>query len=288
MNLEYGEKGGNPDRGGRAQVGRADDCGVRSLVWRGVTADLKVFAAHGIYGMAAVTALTVQSTLGVKGSRAVDSELLSQTLTCLRGDVKFAGIKIGMLAEAGLVGVVADFLAGEGEDVRERVVLDPVMRSSSGRLLLDAGGVEALKRRLLGQVGWITPNVDEAAALTRLPVGSREEIAAAAAKLQAMAEEAGNSELHVVVTGGDREQPDDFLRTPRGEEYWLAGERVETNSTHGTGCAFSTALVCALIEGYPPYPAVEAAKGYVTAALKSAYPVGRGKGPMNHLYRFGG
>ena len=98
----------------------------------GVTADLKVFAAHGIYGMAAVTALTVQSTLGVQGSRAVDAELLKQTLDCLRDDVEFSGIKIGMLAEAGLVEVVADFLAGLGDEVRERVVLDPVMRSSSG------------------------------------------------------------------------------------------------------------------------------------------------------------
>ncbi len=287
MNLESGEKEGAEALGvaGERLVGLTI-AGFDPSSGAGVTADLKVFAAHGIYGMAAVTALTVQSTLGVQGSRAVDAELLKQTLECLRDDVDFSGIKIGMLAEAGLVEVVANFLAGLGDEVRERVVLDPVMRSSSGRLLLEARGVEALKGRLLRQVGWITPNVDEAAALTRLPVGNREEIATAAARLQEMAAEAGNGELNVVVTGGHRERPDDFLRTLRGEEYWLAGERVETNATHGTGCAFSTALVCGLIEGYPAYPAVEAAKGYVTAALKAAYPVGRGKGPMNHLYRF--
>jgi hydroxymethylpyrimidine/phosphomethylpyrimidine kinase len=283
MSLESGGKQSSRERNGLVGLTIA---GFDPSSGAGATADLKVFAAHGIYGMAAVTALTVQSTLGVRASRAVDAEVLHQTLVCLREDVNFAGIKIGMLADARLVEVVADFLAGEGEDMRERVVLDPVMRSSSGRSLLDARGVEVLKRRLLRQVGWITPNVDEAAALTRLPVGSREEIAAAAARLQEMAAEAGNGELNVVVTGGHREQPDDFLRTLRGEEYWLAGERVETTSTHGTGCAFSTALVCALMEGYPAYPAVEAAKAYVTAALKTAYPVGRGKGPMNHLYRF--
>lgn len=254
----------------------------------GVTADLKVFAAHGIYGMAAVTALTVQSTLGVRDSRAVEAGLLKETLACLGEDVDFAGIKIGMLAGRELVEVVADFLAGLGDEARERVVLDPVIASSSGRALLEPDGVEALERRLLGLVGWITPNWDEAAALTGLPVGSREEIAAAAGRLQEMAAEAGNGDLNVVVTGGHGERPDDFLRTPRGEEHWLTGERVETNATHGTGCAFSTALTCGLIEGFPAYPAVEAAKAYVTAALHAAYPVGTGKGPLNHLYRFGG
>ena len=287
MSLESGGKVGAESLGTEERLVGLTVAGFDPSAGAGVTADLKVFAAHGIYGMAAVTALTVQSTLGVKGIRAVDSELLKQTLACLRDDVTFAGIKIGMLAERGLVDAVSDFLAELGEDVRERVVLDPVLRSSSGRSLLDGAGVESLKRRLLGQIGWITPNVDEAAALTRLAVGSREEISAAAERLQEMAAEAGNGELHVVVTGGHREQPDDFLRTPRGEGYWLAGKRVQTNSTHGTGCAFSTALTCALINGYPAYPAVEAAKAYVTAALKAAYPVGRGKGPMNHLFRFG-
>src|SRR5450631_1835303 len=125
MNLETGGKGG-ATRDGEAkdrQVGLTI-AGFDPSSGAGVTADLKVFAAHGIYGMAAVTALTVQSTVGVRSSRAVDAELLKQTLACLREDVKFAGIKIGMLAEAGLVEVVADFLAGEGDDIRERVVLD--------------------------------------------------------------------------------------------------------------------------------------------------------------------
>ena len=248
----------------------------------GITADLKVFAAHDIYGMACITALTIQSTLGVRRVEPIAAITLSETLACLREDVILSGVKIGMLARAETVGQVAAFLNGTID--RIRVVLDPVLRSSSGRELLNAAGVNRLRAELLARVGWVTPNLDELAVLIESEPLRRQDIPAAASKLQQIARQAGNPELHVVVTGGHFDRPDDFLRTPDGEEAWLPGERVETSSTHGTGCAFSSALLCQLLRGAKPKQAVEAAKAYVTGALKAAYPLGRGKGPMHHLF----
>jgi hydroxymethylpyrimidine/phosphomethylpyrimidine kinase len=246
----------------------------------GISADLKVFAAHGIYGMACITALTVQSTLGVQGVEPVAPATIRQTLDCLREDIAPAGIKIGMLATAEAVTEVAEFLARSGID-RQRVVLDPVIRSSSGRELLSAEGVDRLRSELLTHVGWITPNLDELAVLTGMEIGGREDIPAAAARLQE-----ANRSLHVLVTGGHLDRPDDFLLTPDGSVAWLEGERVETSATHGTGCALSSALLCQLIRGITGTEAAAQAKAYVTAALKSAYRVGRGKGPMHHLFRW--
>lgn len=249
----------------------------------GTTADLKVFAAHNIYGMACITALTVQSTLGVKRVEPVAANTIRETLDYLREDVPPSGVKIGMLATAEAVGEVARFLTEAGID-RQRVVLDPVIRSSSGRELLSIAGVDRLRTELLSLVEWITPNLDELALLIESGPIRREDIPAAAAKLQDLARQTGNTELHVLVTGGHLDRPDDFLRMPEGEEIWFSAGRVETSSTHGTGCAFSSALLCHLVKGVAPKEAVAAAKAYVTDALKAAFPVGRGKGPMHHLF----
>jgi hydroxymethylpyrimidine/phosphomethylpyrimidine kinase len=249
----------------------------------GVTADLKVFAAHHTYGMACITALTVQSTLGVRRVEPVASSVLRDTLACLYDDIRPNGVKLGMLATREAVEEISEFLGGASIP-KERVVLDPVLRSSSGKALLSDEGVQSLRSRLLSHVGWITPNLDELAILTGVTSIRREEIPEAAAELQRQTLEIGNPDLHVLVTGGHLDRPDDFLRTSQGEDHWLSGERVETNSTHGTGCALSSALLCQLIAGKSPREAAMEAKAYVTAALKSAYPVGRGKGPMHHLF----
>ena len=299
----------------------------------GVTADLKVFAAHGLYGVSAITALTVQSTQGVRRMKPVSSELLEETLACLADDVEIAGVKIGMLATASNVAAVSRFLAGI-EVPRGRVVLDPVIRSSSGRELLDAAGLRELSGELLPRVGWITPNREELAALIGRRVEGREEIPTAAGALQA-----GYPGLNIVVTGGDANPPNDFLRIaedgeaatsesasgdelegggdnagsgrgasggagrelagfsgPDGgaawrdgrglREFWLEGERVETSATHGTGCTFSSALLAAVVSGKRGAEAVKAAKEYVSGAMRAAYEVGKGAGPLHHLYRF--
>jgi hydroxymethylpyrimidine/phosphomethylpyrimidine kinase len=280
--------GGKLDFQGRVPPVALTIAGFDPSSGAGITADLKVFAAHGIFGVAAITALTVQSTQGVRRSAAVEASLVAETLRCLWDDVVPAGIKIGMLASREIVEEVAGSLepAGQGEHpvYGSRVVLDPVLRSSSGRELLDVKGVEVLKRRLLANVSWITPNFDELEVLTGVKAQDRQAVARGARALRQMAAAVGNSELNVVVTGGHLVPPDDYLLTAAGEEHWLHGEHIATNATHGTGCAFSSALLCALIAGKPPVEAVSAAKSYVTGALRNAYPIGKGKGPMNHLY----
>lgn len=249
----------------------------------GMTADLKVFAAHRVYGVSAVTALTVQSTQGVRRVEPVDAGLLRETLACLAEDVVVAGVKIGMLATRANVGVVTEFLRTTGVPPG-RVVLDPVVRSSSGKALLEEDGLKAMQQELLPLVGWVTPNLSELGVLTGMEVAGQEAVRDGARRLAELVRELGNPELNVVVTGGDAERPDDFLRTAEGEEQWFAGERVETRATHGTGCSFSSALLCRVVMGDGAAAAVAAAKQYVREAMEAAYPVGKGKGPLHHLY----
>ena len=251
----------------------------------GITADLKTFAAHRVYGVACISALTVQSTQGVRAVEPLSAALVRQTLDCLAEDVSLSGIKIGMLGSSEIVKEVASFLKS-AKLSHNCLVLDPVLRSSSGTPLLDANGIYILRDELLHCIGWITPNVEELAILIGEKLGSRDQVPGAAARLKDLAAEAGNDKLNVVVTGGELSPPDDFLLTASGEEHWFPGEKIATSSTHGTGCAFSSALLCRLISGLGGREAVAAAKEYVTEALRSAYPIGKGKGPMNHFYRF--
>jgi hydroxymethylpyrimidine/phosphomethylpyrimidine kinase len=248
----------------------------------GITADLKTFSAHGLYGVACISALTVQSTMGVRSIEPLSPQLIRETLDCLAEDVSFAGVKIGMLGSSVVAREVASFLTVLGPN---RIVLDPVLRSSSGAPLIDPNGVRVILEELLPRVGWITPNLDELAILTDGPVG-RDQVISAALRLKEIAARGGNDELNVVVTGGHLDQPDDFLLTAEGEQSWLHGEKIVTNATHGTGCAFSSALLSALISGKVGVDAATAAKTYVTEALRAAYPVGKGKGPMNHFFKF--
>lgn len=250
----------------------------------GVTADLLVFAAHGLFGSSAITSLTVQSTLGVAASHPVDADIVGHTLRFLEQDIPPAGIKIGMLATARTVEQVASYLTELRAQRRELlVVLDPVLRSSSGRELLDAAGVELLQSCLLPLVDWITPNLEELALLTTRPVNNREAMLEAACLLQQA------TGAHILAKGGhlaEHESPDDLLLTRTGERHWLSGQRVVTRATHGTGCALSSALLSRLVLGDTPRVAAEAAKRYLEGALRTAIPIGHGHGhgPMNHLW----
>jgi len=248
----------------------------------GITADLKVFAAHRLYGLAAITALTVQSTQGIRRSHAVNPGFLAETLNCLAEDAEISGVKIGMLATAEIVGTVAGFLA-KGEIPRERIILDPIIRSSSGRTLLDAGGLDRLIGELLPLVGWVTPNLDELAELAGIELSGREAVPEAARQVASR-----YPNLNVVVTGGHLDPPDDFLRTADGMEQWFPGQKIKTTATHGTGCTFSSALLAQLVDGAAAAEAVGRAKEYVRLAMEHAYPVGKGRGPLNHLYRLDG
>lgn len=249
----------------------------------GVTADLLVFAAHGLFGTSAITTLTVQNTLGVTASHFVSTTTLIDTLQCLEEDLPPAGIKIGVLGSAANVSAVATFLS----QIRSRrpllVVLDPVLKSSSGNNLIEEAGVEILTQELLQYVDWITPNRQELQHLTGKPVKTDQEIFQAAAALQAK-----RNHLNVVVTGGDSTPPVDYLFQHERSKELIPGEHICTSSTHGTGCAFSSALLCQLLLGREPLEAARAAKAYVTGALQWATPLGSGKGPMHLLWNRSG
>lgn len=242
----------------------------------GATADIKTIAAHGCYGVACITAYTVQSTQGVRAVQPVAPGLVLDTLECLLDDVRIAAVRIGMLGSAEVARKVAEFLT------RKRltnVVLDPIVMSSSGAsLLLGDEGLAIMRERLLPLSTIVTPNLYEAAVLTGLPVTSLPEMEAAAARLREL------GAANVVVTGGHLDEPTDVLSTESGMEHFRAGH-IQSRSTHGTGCAFATAVACNLANGRSVREAVFAAKQYVREAIEKAYPVGKGTGPLNHLYR---
>jgi len=248
----------------------------------GITADLAVFSAFGGFGVSCITGLTVQSTTGVTGVEAVPAATVQATLQALAADLPLAGLKIGMLATAENVRIIDGFCAANRT---VPTVLDPVLRSSSGRALLDEAGTVILREKLLGNVSWITPNLDELGMLTGIPVRTESDVPAAARRLQELAAKLGNPEIKIVVTGGHLESASDFLLAG-SSEVWIPGERVETTSTHGTGCAFSSALLAGLVlhPERSPVEQVIAAKDYVRWALETAVPLGKGRGPMNLLW----
>lgn len=247
----------------------------------GVLADLKTFAANGVYGMACITALTLQSSLGVERIDPLEPDNVVETLDCLAKDVRFAAIKVGMLAQNEIAMAVAEWLLRRPAIP---VVLDPVLKSSSGKDLLDPRGPDILRGVWLKRTDWITPNLPEMEVLTGKPIKTNHAgIEAAAARLLEMAARQGNPGLKIVVTGGHAEKPDDLFLSAAGSQ-WYEGRFIETTSTHGTGCAFSSALAAHLALGDSGVSAVQSAKEYVTGALAGAYPVGKGRGPVNHFW----
>ena len=245
----------------------------------GITADIKTIAAHECYGVSCITALTVQSTQGVRRVEVVDAKIVADSLQGLVSDLVVEAVHIGMLGNEAVVRAVADFL---GETRLPHVVLDPILKSSSGADLLDAAGTRRLIERLLPLAELVTPNLDEAGALTGMAVTNLEEMRTAAARLHSL------GAANVVVTGGHLEKAIDLLSftTAHGvETETFKAERLRSNSTHGTGCAFATALACHLAHGRGLPEAVLLAKVYVSAAIANAYPLGKGIGPLHHLYR---
>jgi hydroxymethylpyrimidine/phosphomethylpyrimidine kinase len=243
----------------------------------GTGADLKTFAAHNCYGVAAITALTVQSTQGVFSVHATPAATLRAQIDTLADDVTLAGIKIGMLANRGNASVVTEFL---DKNKFAHVVLDPVFRPTAGNAeLLDTSGLKFVKDELLKRVSVITPNMPEAEFLTGMEVKDVATMKAAGLKLLDMGARA------VVVTGGHLEKPTDVLCIG-GEVETFGGEHVKSPNTHGSGCTFSSAIVAHLASGLQLRQAVILAKAYVTKAIEKSYSIGKGAGPLNQFYRF--
>ena len=241
----------------------------------GTAADLKTFAAHGCYGVAAITSLTVQSTQGVETVHNTPSAELRAQLDVLAKDCEIVAVKIGMLGNRGNAVVVAEFL-----DAHKfaHIVHDPVMKSSSGAELLDVGGIKFVAAEVLKRASIITPNVPEAEVLTGLTIKEVADMEAAARKIVEMGARA------VIVKGGHMERAVDVLFDGT-DLVQLGGDRVKTENTHGTGCTFASAITALLASGRSLLEAATLAKAYVTKAIEKGYPIGKGRVPLDHFYR---
>lgn len=246
----------------------------------GIQADVKTFAALGCYGMTAVTAITVQNTVGVQAIHAVPPDILAGQIDAVLGDIGADAIKIGMLHAPAIVEVVARALdAHAGPHGAAHVVLDPVMVAASGDRLIEQETVEHLVRQLFPRVALITPNLDEAALLLGRPIAGVDELDVAARELLALGARA------VLLKGGHLpgDTVVDVLATPGGLQRFTA-PRIATRNLHGAGCTLSSAIAAHLALGVSLADAVAAGRDYTLAALQAgaAVTTGRGRGPLNH------
>jgi hydroxymethylpyrimidine/phosphomethylpyrimidine kinase len=245
----------------------------------GIQADLKTFAALGVYGASAITALTAQNTRGVDAVHVVPPEFVLAQMKAVARDLKVDAIKIGMLATGAVIAVVAE---GLGDFAGVPVVLDPVMVAASGDALLDDDAVATLRSKLLPLATLITPNLPEAAKLLDATEARDErEMAEQAQKIKALGAQA------ILIKGGHAKgaKAVDLLIDGEGEMR-LEAPRVATNNTHGTGCTLSSAIAAELAKGATLREAVAKAKVYITAAIGAAdeLRIGKGRGPVHHFH----
>jgi hydroxymethylpyrimidine/phosphomethylpyrimidine kinase len=242
----------------------------------GIQADLKTFAAHGVFGTSAITAITAQNTVGVTAVLALPADLVTAQIEAVATDIGADAVKTGMLANAAIVEAVA--AAIESLEL-PRVVVDPVMIAKSGDRLLEEEAVAALRTELLPRALVVTPNVPEAEILAEMTIADLDPARRAAKRIREMGPQA------VVIKGGHLEGPEavDLLWDGR-EMKVLKAPRLAGTSTHGTGCTFASAIAANLALGAPLVDAVERAKVYLTEAIRRAPGLGRGHGPVNHLW----
>ena len=247
----------------------------------GIQADLKTFAALGVYGASVVTALTAQNTKGVSGIHPVPAAFVTAQIDAVFSDLTVGAVKIGMVAQ---LEVIEAIVAGFDRWRPEHVVLDPVMVATSGDRLLAADTIEALRTKLIPRASLITPNLPEAAALLDEPV----------AVTEADVERQGRRLLSmgcrmVLIKGGHGQGAEsiDYLIDANGTMA-LAAPRIATKNTHGTGCSLSSAIAAGLAKGEEMETAVRNAKAWISAAIASAdrFSVGHGHGPIHHFHRF--
>ncbi|MBR6470332.1 MAG: bifunctional hydroxymethylpyrimidine kinase/phosphomethylpyrimidine kinase [Victivallales bacterium] len=245
----------------------------------GIQADLKTIAAHGLYGMTVITALTAQNTLGVQAIHEAPPEFVRQEIDSVFSDIVPDAVKIGMVSSAAIIRVIAERLRFYGV---KRLVVDPVMVATSGSRLLVPEAQTALQQELLPLATVITPNLPEAMVLSGMDITSPDEMLAAAQKIGAMLPGA------VLVKGGHLAQTADDLLWIDGQTQWYHAPRIPTENTHGTGCTLSSAIACGLAKGLAVPEAVRQAKEYITAALQHDPRLGHGNGPLNHVWKFKG
>ena len=243
----------------------------------GIQADLKTFAAHDVYGVSAITAVTAQNTLGVTSLDTVACPLVQAQITAVFEDFDIKAIKTGMLANAAIIDVVCSSLEAHPTPP---VVVDPVMISTSGDRLLDNDAVKLIRTRLLEHARVVTPNRTEAEVLADLSIESLDDARRATSLIRAQGAAA------VVITGGHFEgnQIVDLLDDD-GTVVEFRGPRIESRSTHGTGCSFAASVAAELARNTSLFEAVEKAKRYVEGAIRHAQTLGHGQGPINHFWR---
>lgn len=243
----------------------------------GIQADLKTFAAHGVYGTSAITAVTAQNTLGVTTFEALPADLVTAQIEAVVSDIGAHAAKTGMLASAAIVEAVA--AAVQDLDI-PFLVVDPVMVAKSGDRLLDDEAIGALKAELLKRAFVVTPNIPEAAALTGIAIETDADRREAARRIVRMGPSA------VIIKGGHFPSADivDLLYDGRAFKEFRH-DRVESRHTHGTGCTFAAAITSHLALGRPLADAIPLAQEYVAGAMRAAPELGRGHGPMNHFWK---
>ena len=245
----------------------------------GIQADIKTMQANGVYAMSAITALTAQNTTGVSGIFEVTPEFLGQQLDAVFTDIYPDAVKIGMVASAELVKMIAFKLK---EYKAERIVVDPVMVSTSGSRLISEEAIQILKTELFPLASVLTPNIPEAEVLFGASIHSAEDMERAA---QAISEE---YHCAVLLKGGHQLNDANDLLYAEEKSRWLYGRRIDNPNTHGTGCTLSSAIASNLAKGYGLEEAVERAKEYVSGALAAMLDLGAGSGPMDHGFDIGG
>lgn len=241
----------------------------------GIQADLKTFAAHGVYGTSALTAITAQNTLGVTAWEPVSTSLVVAQIEAVASDIGADAVKTGMLANGAIVRAVADTIRRLG---LKKLVVDPVMIAKGGDRLLETSAVEAIRHDLLPLAHVVTPNIPEAEVLSGITIGSLEDMREAGRRIQALGPRV------VLVKGGHLEGAEsiDIAVTIDGSEDFRAG-RLATRHTHGTGCTLASAIAANLALGQDDLAAIGRAKIYVTEAIRRAPGIGRGHGPLGHL-----
>jgi hydroxymethylpyrimidine/phosphomethylpyrimidine kinase len=247
----------------------------------GIQADLKTFAALGVYGASVITALTAQNTTGVTGIHQVPPDFVAAQIDAVFGDLDVKAVKIGMAAQRTTIDAI---VAGLERWSPKHVVLDPVMVATSGDRLLPAEAVEALRSKLIPRASLITPNLPEAAALLDEPTASSEAaIESQGKRLLALGCPA------VLIKGGHGQGTEsiDYLISGNGV-IALTAPRIDTKNTHGTGCSLSSAIAAGLAKGEDMESAVRHAKAWISAAIAAAdrLDVGRGNGPIHHFHKF--
>ncbi|MBQ8919390.1 MAG: bifunctional hydroxymethylpyrimidine kinase/phosphomethylpyrimidine kinase [Acidaminococcaceae bacterium] len=241
----------------------------------GIQADLKTFAAHGVFGMSVITAVTAQNTCGVTLVQDMTPEMITAQIDAVFSDIRVDGVKIGMVSRSESIHAIAEGLKKWQPPV---VVLDPVMISKSGYPLLQPEACAALIRELLPLATLLTPNLPEAEAICGFSIKTENKMEKAAANIIALGAKA------VLVKGGHLEgsSADDFLFDGT-QGLWLPGIRIQTGHTHGTGCTLSSALAANLAKGLSLEEAVRAGKRYVTTAIEHGIALGKGHGPTHHF-----